>query len=211
MQWNQHEYYVCIDGMSWDEAKAACEDAGGYLVTVTTSEEADFIKTLISAKDKSAFWMGGILQDNEWTWITGERFDYADWEAGEPNNYLGRGEDCITIQTSTLTWYDSLRDGDPTGIQTSDVGYICEWGETDRIAVTDEEIHQLLLAHYANTDVTVMTGISEGDIYNCDVRCGVPGNPNASQRIYSLMLNKTTGEVTEENIITNTVRTYDLW
>lgn len=53
--------------------------------------------------------------------------------------------------------------------------------EADSIAITDGEIHQLFLAHYASAEstVTVIKGESEGNIYHCDVRCGVPGNPYA--------------------------------
>lgn len=113
--------------MSWTEAKEYCENLGGHLVTITSQYENDIVMDLIKTGNKESYWTGGILQEGKWKWCNGEYFEYSSWEDGEPNNYLGRGENCITIRPSTCTWYDSLMTGDPTGIGIESMGFVCEW------------------------------------------------------------------------------------
>ncbi len=68
---------------------------------------------------------------------------------------------------------------------------------------TGEEVYSELQKYYANdpSEVTVMEGWAEGDYYYCDVRCAVPGNSYASQRLYEVEVNMKTGEVKEWNRI----------
>ena len=98
-------------GISWSEANDAATAVGGYLATVTSDEENQFIFALIN---KSQYWsddMGGGRQygpwlggfqppgspepDGNWQWVTGEPFVYSNWYPTEPNEYLSRNEDRI--------------------------------------------------------------------------------------------------------------------
>ncbi len=85
-------------GITWDNAKAAAESVGGYLATVTSAGENDFVYSLVSGN--SAFWntkygpwLGGYQPEGSpepnggWTWVTGEPWSYTNWESGEPNNF----------------------------------------------------------------------------------------------------------------------------
>ena len=101
LEYNGHYYQVFTDGISWSEAKAACEKMNGHLATVTSQEEHDFIQNLIErtrAKTddkKYNFWLGGYEQDGKWKWVTGENFPdrdaspeagFQNWYKNEPND-----------------------------------------------------------------------------------------------------------------------------
>jgi hypothetical protein len=56
---------------------------GGYLVTVTSAAENNFIFGLWPSG-----WIGLTDEVNEgvWRWVTGETYSYTSWNPGEPNN-----------------------------------------------------------------------------------------------------------------------------
>lgn len=96
VQYNNHTYtlYTCDLPISWDDAKVLCEENNGHLATVTSVEENNAIKTMLTS-DVYA-WIGGHRTEgtDTWNWITSEAFSYTDWLDGEPNN-TGGTENCI--------------------------------------------------------------------------------------------------------------------
>lgn len=84
-----HTYQRLEESMTWDEAVAFCENLGGYLACITSEEEQRVIEALIADGTKDQYWLGGYRASNgECIWINGEPFSYANWDRGEPNNYL---------------------------------------------------------------------------------------------------------------------------
>ena len=87
--------------MSWEDAKTQAEADGGYLATLTSALENDFVWTLVASfaaqiqADTQEFWLGGYQTSysdepaGNWAWVTGETWDYTNWAAGEPNNGVG--------------------------------------------------------------------------------------------------------------------------
>ena len=77
---------------NWDVAKAAAEALNGYLVTLTSAEEAAFVSSNL---DESGCWMGGYQEsggselDENWAWVTGEIWSYTNWEATNPDDWDG--------------------------------------------------------------------------------------------------------------------------
>ncbi len=112
-----HYYMLITTSASWKSAKVACENMGGYLVTITSEAENELMATLASG---NAVWIGASDEETEgvWKWITGEAFSYTNWYSGEPNNsngaehYAHMRSDCDqwNDETSSITYY-----------------YICEW------------------------------------------------------------------------------------
>ena len=112
---NGHFYAFIAGDFSWDAAfsDAATHSFGGstgYLATVTSAAENNF---LVSVSGNLA-WLGGSDSDatsvNYWTWRAGpeagQPFTFTSWGAGEPNNCCG-GEDYL--QTNWITpgnWND---------------------------------------------------------------------------------------------------------
>ena len=86
---------------------------------------------------------------------------------------------------------------------------------------SEEEVYDLLVKHYeeiknngeVDSSAVVMTGSMENDRqYFTMVRCGVPGNPSASQLLYSVIVDVYTGEVIQTRELTDgKVETFYLW
>ena len=94
VDYNGHTYRLieASSPISWDIAKAYCEQSGGYLATITSAEEQN---NVVSQFGETYAWLGGYrVSDTEWAWVTGEPFSYANWREDEPNNYNGV-ENCI--------------------------------------------------------------------------------------------------------------------
>ena len=123
---NGHKYEVFDFDVDWRYAKDYCEGLGGYLATITSREEQEFVANLIRGKDMDFYWLGGTdeVREGEWKWITGETWDFTAWRRGEPSNtyFAGYGnENYLGIWTSDLLWNDFTYSSSATS------GFICEW------------------------------------------------------------------------------------
>lgn len=77
-------------------------------------------------------------------------------------------------------------------------------------SMSEEQIYEKLVDYYAKgtedsdgSDLVVMEGSIQGSIYSTMVRCGVPGNPSASQPLYEVQVDITTGDVTQIRSLTD--------
>lgn len=97
---NGHTYEVVTGDqtITWNEARALAEAMGGHLATITSAAENDFVAFMVREYgfgNRERYWLGGYQTDlnNEpdgsWAWVTGEAWDYTNWEVGEPNNGVG--------------------------------------------------------------------------------------------------------------------------
>ena len=150
-EYNGHYYKIVNEGTSWSEAVQRCEAEGGHLITINGSGEQKFIAKLLETDglQQCHYWLGGTDKEEEgkWTWITGEQFDYTNWDAGDggehdpqPNN--AADQDYLEMQTISntgsnyMTWNDMCESGDNGSNQRAPwyymqpfFGYICEWEE----------------------------------------------------------------------------------
>ena len=134
-EFNDHFYAVIEKEMTPPDARAYCESLGGYLATITSQEEQDFVASLASNVDYPDLWIGGSDDgsEGEWYWMNGEPWDYTAWYPGgsvgtvEPNNGLGLGDDYAAISRARdYQWVDAF--GGYDGYTTA-LYFICEWGE----------------------------------------------------------------------------------
>jgi len=104
---NGHAYQAVAAGelIPWTLADATATAAGGYLATITSSEEDDFVYDMIGAGSSYLFlsamgnyygpWLGGYQRPGAaepgdgWCWVTDEPFEYTAWNVGEPSNTAG--------------------------------------------------------------------------------------------------------------------------
>lgn len=125
-----HRYEVINTRMTWSEAKAYCENLGGYLATVESQEEYNKIIDLANASGRKVLWLGAQKNVNQsFEWITGEDFNYSFWLSGEPNNE-GGNENCLVMfyVNNQWVWADVPNDVSPYyGDET--VGFVCEYDE----------------------------------------------------------------------------------
>ena len=139
MQWtegtdaNGHFYQVVSapEGISWMDARVAAVSLGGDLATITSLSENEFVFDLVN--DQSYWvlsgggtqygpWLGGYqtphfpvgTQDPaaDWHWVTGEPWDYENWNPGEPDDSSGFEEDRLHYGSGTTqlrsTWTDDI-------------------------------------------------------------------------------------------------------
>jgi len=102
-----YEPFAVEQGVDWHAANAAAGTLRGYLATITSAPENDFIFGLIdapefwipSAPDNYNYfgpWIGGFQPPDSpepnggWQWVTGEPFTYTNWNPyswpPEPND-----------------------------------------------------------------------------------------------------------------------------
>ncbi|MCW5515730.1 C-type lectin domain-containing protein [Muriicola sp. Z0-33] len=144
-----HYYeFVSDPGISWTDAQIAADNRTyfglqGYLVTLTSQEEADFS----GSQAQGVGWIGAndVAVEGEWRWVTGPEagtqfwnggiggteLTFAFWNTGEPNNCCG-GEDYAHITDNSVgiigSWND-LPNGGGGGAYASQ-GYVVEYGGT---------------------------------------------------------------------------------
>lgn len=144
--------FVPAIGISWIAAKTAAEARPyfgiprGYLATITSMEEAN----LIGKQTTGAGWIGGSDAEIEgtWKWVTGPEagtvfwigqgngyvtppYNFAFWNTGEPNQYMGANEDYAHITAPGVGIDGSWNDLTVTGNTSGDYqakGYLVEYG-----------------------------------------------------------------------------------
>ena len=153
---NNH-YYQRIDQIiSWHDSKKYCENFGGYLSTITSKEENDFIfyQLISDSNSKTTYcWLGGTDEKKEgkWEWITGEEWRFTNWKNGEPNN-LGN-EDFLHSYITSNAWNDIPKDCE--GI------FICEWDSdniSDKFLITSPKNNSIVV-----DSVIIVSGMSKSE------------------------------------------------
>lgn len=131
---NDH-WYSAISvsgGITWTDAQAEATAAGGYLATITSSEENAFIFDLLNRwSGWGNPWIGGFQpnpssrSDEGWDWVTGEVWSYSNWANGEPNDWGGifGAESYLGFRRSDGTWNDLPNQGDGGAT----FAYVVEW------------------------------------------------------------------------------------
>ena len=130
---NGHSYEVVAtaERINWFEASARAIESGGYLATIVSREENDFVFSLVNnsaywfktGPDHIGPWIGGYQPsgsrepNGNWQWVTGEPFSFQSWlkRTNEPNN-AGGNEDGIFFYNAysdkrVADWNDFNRAG----------------------------------------------------------------------------------------------------
>lgn len=138
--------------LSWSQARdgaASLEYLGtpGLLVTITSSGEQDFITNELldnvpldpNGLRNGHFWFGGFVSGDVPQWITGEPFDYTNWQTGNPSGLDG----VLEIGTDLGAYAEwNIR---PDAANPFTRGYIVEWDipvsmpDEDGDGIPDEE------------------------------------------------------------------------
>jgi serine/threonine-protein kinase len=117
VEFNGH-WYAFVPGKvpSWAEAKARCQEMGGYLVCIQTVEKQDFVRRLADGQNA---WLGGYNNAQlKWFWITGEPIVLFFWEPGQPNNGPS-----VFMQMIKGKWHD-IGQNEQSAYA---AGFVCEW------------------------------------------------------------------------------------
>jgi hypothetical protein len=131
-----HYYeFVSAPGISWTNARTGAATLSlyglqGYLATITSSQENDFL----TAKVSGTAWIGAsdAAVEGVWRWVTGPEsgssLSYSNWASGEPNNSGGNEDYChmMTWTTPPGEWNDLADAGGSD--QYASTGYVVEYG-----------------------------------------------------------------------------------
>ena len=90
---NGKKYELYNNAVSWEEAKTHCEEKGGHLVTINSSEENDLVLGMIEGNE-SFSWIGASYnpETSSWNWVTDEPFEYTNWAKNEPSTPASTAE-----------------------------------------------------------------------------------------------------------------------
>lgn len=124
---NGHWYDVVPFQGSWAEAikhaeKQTFQNMQGQLATLTSEKESQFISSLpfiknctdveCQQKNSAGIWLGGYQISKsqeplgEWTWISGEKWEFSNWYSGEPNDFTN-SEDVLVFMLNGQ-WNDQI-------------------------------------------------------------------------------------------------------
>jgi len=134
-----HTYQAVIaPGITWNQARDAAIIKKGHLATITSKDENDLMLSHIQNTSYWSLcrgnmfgpWLGGWQPSGAhnsstgWAWVTGEKWEYTNWHAEEPNDFQGEEDKLffyVNTCTPSSTWGDHRDDGD--GV----TAYIIEW------------------------------------------------------------------------------------
>jgi hypothetical protein len=135
-----YEAVYVTEGITWPVARDAAYARGGYLACLTSAEENQFAYSHSLIDPNNYYlWLGGYQDHNSpdysepaggWTWLSGESWNYTNWDPGwpEPNNGDGGweewGDQDVLASTSGGLWDDGWADGAWTS---GAYGYVVEY------------------------------------------------------------------------------------
>jgi hypothetical protein len=111
-----HAYEVVTTRRNWTDASNDCTSRKGHLVSIGTSVENDFVRSLIPSTDNRV-WIGFTDTSGRWAWTSGETPTFFNWSGGEPNNWGG-----------VEHWAEMQKSGSWNDLPMSyTAAYVCEW------------------------------------------------------------------------------------
>ena len=96
--------------MSWQMARAVCENLGGHLVTITSEAEQLVVQQIPECGSKKQYWLGLDLSEKQW--VTGESISYTKWGSGQPDGFVrnnGDTESYAQIYNKLDSWNNTNR------------------------------------------------------------------------------------------------------
>lgn len=188
-----HLYAAFDVKVNWYEAYIDCTELGGYLVTITSQHEQDFINNVAA---KCAFvpddwyayygyyyWTGAIYNNN-WEWITGEEFEYTNWSASDPDYYTAQWHIVLSVgcddnrgpANEIGDWEDAEH--------TRNHGFICEF-----------DLNIVETEHYFTEweTVTEVSCFNDGEEYRLCTHCGLEETRVVDKLEHNFAFNEASG------------------
>lgn len=147
---------------TWENAFEYCEGVNGYLATITTKEENDFLFEYMKEQgyNNAYFGLTDSSWEGHWEWKNGTDLEYTNWGSNEPSGIDGANYAKLSTAHPDGTWSDGMfSNSDNNG-----TAFICEWEG----AFSSDNI----------TDIPVRTTSDERDIVLVlDVSGSMAGSP----------------------------------
>ncbi|XP_070540745.1 polycystin-1-like protein 2 isoform X1 [Ptychodera flava] len=101
-------YHFSSHLKTWQDAKDACQLIGGYLVTIETVSEQNFLEEQSMLRAESCLspsncnlWIGLQSANSGHRWISGNEAEYTEWAQGQPLT----PPECVSISAADGKWY----------------------------------------------------------------------------------------------------------
>lgn len=117
-----HAYKLFNERVTWDGAKKRCEEAGGHLVYIESSDESEFLSQQLKTVPGLWMWAGSVgTGAGKLKWANGNDVDFTNWDtaAGQPKDKTFSDNNKVVLTPGALKWHDTRRDALN--------GFICEW------------------------------------------------------------------------------------
>ncbi|XP_068676472.1 secretory phospholipase A2 receptor-like [Montipora foliosa] len=117
-EFQEHCYKVHKSIKSWDDAEGICGKDDAEIVTITSSEENEFVKRcIVDSELASQAWIG--LKE-AFYWKGGSEPSYTDWASGHPK-----------VQADSCVWMNAAQDGEGSWYDVpcegaENVGVVCK-------------------------------------------------------------------------------------
>jgi uncharacterized protein YegL len=113
---------------TWENAFEYCEDVNGYLATITSKEENDFLFNYMTEQgyDNVYFGLTDSSWEGHWEWKNGTESDYSNWALNEPSGQDGENYAKLSFEHPDGTWSDGVF----SSLDSSGTAFICEWEGT---------------------------------------------------------------------------------
>ena len=159
---NGHEYYLLTPN-TWSASEAEAENLGGTLAIIRNAAEQEWVFSKFGAyggTNRNLWiglhrqWPGGPL-----VWADGERIDFANWSAGNPDN-TGGMENCVLMYQPKDVQPGKWNDFSDTGGMSDPISAVVEvQGRANEKSLTDAE-KSLIGTWYASGDPDRLCWIS---------------------------------------------------
>ena len=156
VEFNGHYYYVYdVDTITdWNMAQEYCEAQGGYLTTITSQEENEFVYNYMKERGYKSAYIGlsDCALEGTWEWCNGEAVTYTNWALGEPSCGTSENYGMFYYKFSDGKWNDG-KFGDST------TAFICEWGEYT-VAPGSESVQEPVRTTSDERDIVLVLDVS---------------------------------------------------
>ncbi|XP_067869491.1 macrophage mannose receptor 1 [Heterodontus francisci] len=104
--YDDSQYYINQDEMSWDDARTFCKKGFGDFAIINSASERLFLWKLISKNRNTQYFIGLLVGlDKSIKWIDDTPVDYLAWAQHEPN-FANNDENCVTMYSALGFWND---------------------------------------------------------------------------------------------------------
>ena len=125
-------FTVYREDITWEQAKAKCEEMGGHLAVVDSEERFNELCALAQQQGLTYVWLGSYRgTDGEWYNVDGTKLGFTRWDAGEPSvmDLDGTREDYLLLwyRANRNSWCFNDMRNDPVSVVASysgKIGYI---------------------------------------------------------------------------------------
>jgi serine/threonine protein kinase len=122
-----HRYQYVDIRCSWEEARDRAEAVGGYLASITSKEEQEWLANTFRKhlpSDYESIFLGGKCVNGAWSWSNSESFSYTCWHNGQPSDKKGNSYLDLRKKNGQAAWAVAWNARPNTS-----VGFIVEWGQ----------------------------------------------------------------------------------